>query len=131
MIFDGDFHASWRPSDYDEPLRLIEMFLTGERGAAATAVDRVLSTVLFTDIVQSTEQRRRSRRRQLAPAFSIAIDELCRAEVARHRGVFVKSTGDGMLAHFDSPGRGSGVRHGHQRAGRPARASHPRRRAHR
>ena len=45
VILEGDFHASWRPSDYDEPIRLVEMFLTGERGSVVTTVDRVLTTV--------------------------------------------------------------------------------------
>ena len=104
VILEGDFHATWRPSDYDEPGRLMEMFLTGERGSAVTAADRVLSTVLFTDIVQSTDRAvdlGDANWRRILDRF----DELCRDHVSRHRGVFVKNTGDGMLAHFDSPGR--------------------------
>jgi pimeloyl-ACP methyl ester carboxylesterase len=104
VILDGDFHASWRPSDFDEPLRLLEMFLTGERGSVVTAADRVLATVLFTDIVQSTDHAvdlGDANWRHVLDRY----DDLCRDEVARHRGVFVKNTGDGMLSHFDSPGR--------------------------
>ncbi len=104
MILEGDFHASWRPSDYDEPIRLLEMFLTGERGSVVTTVDRVLTTVLFTDIVESTDHAidlRDANWRRILDRY----EDLCRDEVARHRGRFVKNTGDGMLAHFDSPGR--------------------------
>jgi class 3 adenylate cyclase len=103
-VLDGDFHCSWRPSDYDETLRLIEEFLTGERPTAAPPVDRVLSTIMFNDIVQSTDHAAHlgdARWREVLDHF----DEVCRQEVARHQGVVVKHTGDGMLARFDSPGR--------------------------
>ncbi len=105
VVIDGDFHASWRPSDYDECLRNIEEFLTGASGTAvATTVDRVLSTVVFTDIVQSTD-----RAADLGDATWRTLldryDNVCAHEVSRHRGVLVKQTGDGMLAHFDGPGR--------------------------
>lgn len=104
VVVDGDFHASWIPSDYDEGLAHIEEFLTGERTPAPVAVDRVLSTVLFTDIVRSTD---------LAVELGDAnwrlvldrYDEICAREVDRHRGSVVKQTGDGMLARFDSPAR--------------------------
>lgn len=77
-------------------------FITGVRRVGP--VDRVLSTVLFTDIVGSTERAAvegDARWRSLLDRH----DEITRACVAEHRGVAVKSTGDGFLAHFDGPGR--------------------------
>jgi len=77
-------------------------FITGDRPVAP--VNRVLATVLFTDIVGSTERAASegdARWRQLLDRH----DDITRAGVAEHRGVAVKSTGDGFLAHFDGPGR--------------------------
>jgi len=75
----------------------IEQFLTGVRRPVVS--DRVLATVLFTDIVGSTE-----RAAQLGDAGWRALlerhDELVREQVERHRGRLVKSLGDGMLATF-------------------------------
>ena len=104
VIIDADHHASWRPTDYDEPLRHILPFVTGETTSAAVRVDRVLSTVVLTDIVRSTDTAA-----DLGDANWRAVidryDEVCDREVIRHHGVLVKHTGDGMLAHFDGPGR--------------------------
>jgi class 3 adenylate cyclase/pimeloyl-ACP methyl ester carboxylesterase len=66
---------------------------------------RVLSTVLFTDIVASTEQASRlgdQRWRQLLDVH----DEAARRVVDEFQGRLVKTTGDGILATFDGPGRG-------------------------
>ena len=67
-------------------------------------VNRVLATVLFTDIVGSTE-----RAVALGDAnwrdLLAAHDERGRAEVERHAGTFVDSTGDGLFATFDGPAR--------------------------
>jgi class 3 adenylate cyclase len=80
----------------------IEQFLTGIRRAART--DRVLATVLFTDIVGSTD-----RAAELGDRAWRALlgrhDVLVREHVEHHRGRFVKSLGDGMLATFDGPSR--------------------------
>ena len=80
----------------------IEQFLTGVRRPVVS--DRVLATVLFTDIVGSTE-----RAAQLGDSAWRALlgrhDTLVREEVERHRGRFVKSLGDGVLATFDGPSR--------------------------
>jgi len=81
----------------------IEEFLTGARHAPLS--DRILTTVMFTDIVGSTQ-----RAAALGDARWRALvsrhDELMRAELERHRGREVKTIGDGFLATFDGPARG-------------------------
>jgi class 3 adenylate cyclase len=80
----------------------IEEFLTGQLPAHHS--DRVLSTVLYTDIVGSTEfiaQVGDRRWKELLDDH----DALAQAEVERFRGRIVQSTGDGVLAIFDGPGR--------------------------
>jgi class 3 adenylate cyclase/pimeloyl-ACP methyl ester carboxylesterase len=79
-----------------------EEFITGVRPVGF--VDRVLSTVLYTDIVDST-----ARAASLGDdAWKQTLDRhdrLVGREIDRHRGVHVKSTGDGVLARFDGPAR--------------------------
>jgi class 3 adenylate cyclase len=80
----------------------IEEFLTGAR--AGGRPDRVLATVLFTDIVDSTRRAAElgdSAWRQLLERH----DALVRAQLERFRGREVKQTGDGFLASFDGPAR--------------------------
>lgn len=82
----------------------IEEFVTGERGHVAEAVDRVLATVLFTDIVDSTNHAARLG----DAAWRRTLDEhdrIARRLIEQHRGRLIKSTGDGVLAVFDGPGR--------------------------
>lgn len=80
----------------------IEEFLTGMRPAPES--DRVLATVLFTDIVRSTQ--RAAELGDLAwRALLQRHDALVREHVRQHRGRFVKSLGDGVLATFDGPSR--------------------------
>ena len=80
----------------------IERFLTGVRRPVVS--DRVLATVLFTDIVGSTE-----RAAELGDGAWRTLlghhDTIVREEVERHRGHLVKSLGDGVLATFDGPSR--------------------------
>jgi class 3 adenylate cyclase len=88
--------------DSESILGEIEEFLTGTRHEREP--DRVLATVLFTDIVDSTRR---------AAAMGDAgwrellerHDQLARLEIRRNRGRAVKSTGDGVLATFDGPAR--------------------------
>ena len=80
----------------------IEEFVTGERHAIEP--DRVLATVLFTDIVSSTERALAlgdHRWRELLEDH----DRLVRSHLERARGRAVKHTGDGFLATFDGPAR--------------------------
>jgi len=86
----------------DEALGRIEEFLTGIRRPPEP--DRVLATLLFTDIVGSTERAAGmgdARWRALLDEH----DALARQEIERFRGRAVKSTGDGVLATFDGPAR--------------------------
>ena len=86
----------------DELLDEIEEFVTGTRRAVEP--DRRLATVLFTDIVGSTERAAElgdSDWRDLLEHHH----EVVRAELARANGVEVKTMGDGFLATFDGPAR--------------------------
>lgn len=66
--------------------------------------DRVLTTVLFTDLVGSTQRATELGDRRWTELLGRYYEGL-RAEVARHRGTVVKTTGDGALATFDGPTR--------------------------
>jgi class 3 adenylate cyclase len=85
-----------------EILDRIEEFLSGIPGGSVP--DRVLATVLFTDIVSSTD-RAASMGDRRWKAFLETHDEITRDQVAQFQGRFIESTGDGVLATFDRPGR--------------------------
>src|SRR6476620_9771549 len=87
----------WRPS-----FREIAEFLTGEQ--AEVADDRVLATVLFTDIVDSTRRAAEMGDRDWH-ALLDAHDAVVRAQLSRFRGRAVNTAGDGFLAMFDGPQR--------------------------
>jgi class 3 adenylate cyclase len=89
--------------DSDAIVDEIEEFLTGVRGGSGT--DRVLTTLLFTDIVGSTERAVQSGDRRWAELLD-RHDSMVRDQLRRFRGREVKTTGDGILSTFDSPGRG-------------------------
>ncbi len=99
---EGD-HAYWT-GDTDAMHGDIEEFVTGHRDHGSVELERVLSTVLFTDIVDSTrsaaEMGDQRWRRMLDDH-----DGLAQQVIGKHRGNLVKSTGDGVLATFDGPGR--------------------------
>jgi class 3 adenylate cyclase len=88
--------------DQEPILRHIQEFLTG--AAATPDPDRVLATVLFTDIVSSTEQEV-----QRGDAGWAALLEhhnaLIRTQLERYRGREIDTAGDGFLATFDGPAR--------------------------
>jgi class 3 adenylate cyclase len=99
---EGD-HTFWT-GDAAPMLGDIEEFLTGHREHATDELERVLATVLFTDIVDSTRRAAElgdQRWRRVLDSH----DQLARQSVERHRGTLVKTTGDGILATFDGPGR--------------------------
>ena len=84
-------------------LDLIEEFLTGVRRIPEPK--RVLATVLFTDIVGSTEWATRLGDRRWRELLTVH-DELARRLIEEFGGQLIKTTGDGILATFDGPGRG-------------------------
>jgi class 3 adenylate cyclase len=88
--------------DSDGLLGEIEEFLTGERHQLDS--DRMLATVLFTDICGSTERAAQLGDRSWRYMLE-RHDALFRRALERHRGREVKHTGDGFLATFDGPAR--------------------------
>jgi class 3 adenylate cyclase len=97
----GEFHLSTKGKD-DALIDEIEEFLTGRR--RAPDVDRILKTVLFTDIVGSTERAAQLKDRRWKELLD-AHDAVVRRELERFKGHEVKTTGDGFLAAFDGPAR--------------------------
>jgi class 3 adenylate cyclase len=85
-----------------EILDRIEEFLSRVPGGAVP--DRVLATVLFTDIVNSTDLAASMGDRRWKAVLE-THDEITREQVARFQGRLIESTGDGVLATFDRPGR--------------------------
>jgi pimeloyl-ACP methyl ester carboxylesterase len=98
----GVDHLPWL-ADADTMLGAIEEFVTGSRHHVDE--DRILATVLFTDIVDSTRQAAATGDRRWREVLD-AHDAIGAREVERFRGRQVKTTGDGMLALFDGPARG-------------------------
>jgi class 3 adenylate cyclase len=99
--FEGDDHSFWYEST-EEWLGEVQEFLTGAR--AVPDADRVLATVLFTDIVDSTRAAADlgdQRWREVLERHQRAVREA----LGRFNGREVKSTGDGFLATFDGPAR--------------------------
>jgi len=80
----------------------IAEFLTGER--PVVAVDRVLATVLFTDIVGSTERATQIGDHPWKELLD-RLDHITHSEIKRFGGRLVNATGDGHLATFDGPGK--------------------------
>jgi class 3 adenylate cyclase len=97
----GEDHL-WFHGDADAILGEVEEFLTGTR--AAEIVDRILATVMFTDIVESTRKAAALGDRRWRDLLA-RHDTLMRRELERHRGREVKTLGDGFLATFDGPAR--------------------------
>ncbi|KUI02931.1 hydrolase [Mycolicibacterium acapulense] len=87
---------------WHESFREIARFLTG--GHPGFADDRVLATVLFTDIVDSTRRAAEMGDREWHAVLN-AHDAVVRAQLARFRGREVNTTGDGFVAMFDGPQR--------------------------
>ncbi len=100
--FEGDDHIPFS-GDFEPVLDEMEEFLTGTR--QARPLDRVLATVMFTDIVDSTRRAADAGDRRWRELLG-RHDELTRRQLDRFRGQEVKTLGDGFLATFDGPARG-------------------------
>jgi class 3 adenylate cyclase len=87
-----------QPRHFDD----IEEFLTGHRPDPVP--ERILKTVVFTDIVDSTATANSFGDREWR-ALLDRHDSIVRSEISRFRGVEVKTTGDGFVAAFDGPAR--------------------------
>jgi class 3 adenylate cyclase/DNA-binding SARP family transcriptional activator len=98
----GTHHLPWL-HDADDLLPELEEFLTGERHAPEP--DRALATVLFTDIVDSSERASALGDRRWRELLAVH-ERVVRRELESHRGRAVKLMGDGVLASFDGPARG-------------------------
>ena len=98
----GADHFPWL-GDQEPVLGEVQRFLTTIREEEAE-LDRVLATILFTDIVGSTETAAALGDRRWRDLLA-RHDSAVRAMVARYRGNEVNTTGDGFLATFDGPAR--------------------------
>jgi pimeloyl-ACP methyl ester carboxylesterase len=96
-------HVPW-VGDSNSILGEIESFLTGQRREIEVDSDRILASILFTDIVDATkrvvELGDRGWKDLLTQHHSLVRDQL-----ARHRGREIDTAGDGFLAAFDGPAR--------------------------
>jgi class 3 adenylate cyclase len=101
VVLPGDDHL-FHVGDSDSLVDEIEEFLTGARSGAEA--DLLTMTVLFTDIVASTEHQAQVGPREWS-RLTDPHDSVVRAALSRHRGREVKTTGDGFLATFDATGR--------------------------
>jgi class 3 adenylate cyclase len=99
--FPGEDHIYFA-GDADALLDEIEEFVTGARGMHDP--DRVLATVMFTDIVSSTEHAARLGDRRWH-ALITDHDRVVNDHIATYRGRAIRSTGDGVFAAFDGPAR--------------------------
>jgi class 3 adenylate cyclase len=101
VVLPGEDHLYF-VGDTDAVVDEIEEFLTGARSGGEG--DVTTRTVLFTDIVASTQHQARVGPREWSRLID-QHDAMVRAALARHRGREVKTTGDGFLATFDATGR--------------------------
>jgi class 3 adenylate cyclase len=97
----GDDHLWWL-GDQDALLDEVERFLVG--AAPVREPDRVLATVLFTDIVDSTRRAAELGDRRWRDLMA-RHEAIVRDRLARYRGHEVKTLGDGFLSRFDGPAR--------------------------
>jgi len=98
----GDDHLPWTSEDAERIAGDIEQFVTGARHAPEA--DRVLATVMFVDIVKSTERAAEigdHKWRGLLEGFYGTV----RRNLERYRGREVDTAGDGFLGTFDGPAR--------------------------
>ncbi len=99
----GVDHTPWT-GNASEILAEVELFLTGQSRVVESDIDRVLATVLFTDIVDSTKQLVSKGDRAWKDLLA-RHHRLVRQELGRYRGREINTMGDGFLASFDGPAR--------------------------
>ena len=102
VAIDGDFHGSANTEELDLLLDPVIEFAAGESVPAEVSAERVLAAVLFNDIIDSTGQATELGDQRWSQRLD-ALEHTAQAVVRRHRGRWVKSTGDGVLATFDGP----------------------------
>lgn len=98
----GDLQWWWQPDLRTRMLAEVSKHFSGK--PPAPSIDRVLATVVFTDIVDSTQQAGVEGDRRWMEIIK-AHDAIAERELRRFRGKKIKSTGDGLLATFDGPAR--------------------------
>ena len=99
----GEDHMPWmNPTGAEEILAEMQEFLTGTREAQVP--DRILATVLFGDLVASTNLLSEIGDARYRPIVELFLDAV-RTELHRHRGREVDTAGDGFFASFDGPAR--------------------------
>lgn len=98
---EGEDHLWW-VGDSESIVNAIEEFVTGQQ--PTLDLDRVLATVLFTDIVDSTKRAAELGDRRWRDLLD-THNSVTRREIDKYRGRAVRSTGDGVLAVFDGPAR--------------------------
>jgi pimeloyl-ACP methyl ester carboxylesterase len=101
VVLPGRDHWPWE-GDADAALAEVQHFLVGTRPKAR--VDRFLTTVLFTDIVDSTAKADDLGDSAWSKLLDVH-DQFSKDELSHFGGEWIKSTSDGMLAIFDGPGR--------------------------
>jgi pimeloyl-ACP methyl ester carboxylesterase len=101
VVLEGADHLPF-VGDVDSIIGEMEEFLTGTR--ERVGAERVLATILFTDIVASTRLAAELGDRRWRDVLD-DHDEMVRRQLARFRGKEIKSTGDGFVAIFDGPAR--------------------------
>lgn len=101
LELEGADHFPWL-GDSDTLLTAIEEFVTGERPGSTS--NQVLASLLFTDIVSSTEKAASLGDREWSSLLK-THDGIVNTEIGRHGGREVKHTGDGSLSMFEGPAR--------------------------
>lgn len=101
VALEGADHLPWI-GDQDAVLDEMEEFLVGSRRAHEP--ERTLATVLFTDVVGSTETAAKLGDRAWRDLIG-RHDTIVRRQLTLHRGREIKTLGDGFLATFDGPAR--------------------------
>jgi class 3 adenylate cyclase len=102
LLSDGDDVNAWS-EPVEETLEAVEALVAGARDRTPD-IDRVLATVLFTDIVGSTERAAAVGDRRWRTLLE-SHDTISRGVIDQHGGRIFGHTGDGVLATFDGPGR--------------------------